>query len=389
MPINVTIVPSAFHPSLGGVEELVRQLALEQNRRGWPTSVATNRWPRQLPAVETIDGLTVRRYAFRVPGGDLKRNLAAALLGPLALRQFCRDLREGGAELIHLQCVSCNAPYAMAAAKRLGLPFVASLQGELTMDADQVFQRKEADRRLYRDVLGNADQITACSGQTLREAEEFFGAPLAHKARVIYNGVRMEEFAHPVPHAWPRPFVLAIGRHVPQKGFDVLLRAFAAARPAHHDLLLAGDGAENAALRNLAAELPNGSSVHFLGRVDHDKAVSLFAGCSFFVLPSRHEPMGIVNLEAMAAGKAVLATNVGGVPELVVADQTGLLVPPDDAAAMARALRTLAENSELRQRLGSAGRKRAESFAWPVLAGQYEEVYRQALQSRRRTGRAA
>jgi glycogen synthase len=377
--MNIAIVASAFHPSVGGVEELVRQLALEQKRRGWPTSVATNRWPRDLPAVEQIDGLTVRRYAFRVGGGNPRRNLAAALLGPVTLNAFCRDLRQAGVELLHLQCVSCTAPYVIQAARRLRLPLVASLQGELTMDADQVFQRKEADRKTYRDLLSAANAVTACSAQTLREAEDFYGPGLSSKARVIFNGVRLEEFAHPAPHEWPRPYILAIGRHVPQKGFDVLLRAFAAAKPAGHDLLIAGDGPETPQLQALAGELGVAATVHFIGRVDHQKAVSLFAGCSFFVLPSRHEPMGIVNLEAMASGKAVVASRVGGVPELVLHGETGLLVNPDNPAALAAAINELTGNPDLRTRLAEAGRRRAALFAWPALADQYETVYRQVL----------
>jgi glycogen synthase len=380
--MNVAIIASAFHPSVGGVEELVRQLAMEQHRRGWPTFVATNRWPRNLPALEQIDGLTVRRYAFRIGGGNLRRNLAAAALGPATLRQFCRDLQSSRTELLHLQCVSCTAPYVLKAARRLGLPLVATLQGELTMDADQVFVRKAADRQLYRDVLASADAITACSAQTLHEAETFFGSSLAHKSRVIYNGVRLDEFSKPIPYSWPKPYVLAIGRHVTQKGFDVLLRAWALARPRGHDLLIAGDGPENASLRAEAAKLRIGEIVHFVGKVDHATAVSLFAGCSLFVLPSRHEPMGIVNLEAMAAGKAVVATGVGGVPELVAHEQTGLLVPPDDHKAMGWAIQSLMQDVDLRARLGDSGRRRAELFSWPVLANQYEQVYQQVLTAR-------
>jgi glycosyltransferase involved in cell wall biosynthesis len=380
--LKISLVPSAFYPSVGGVEELVRQLALEQHRRGWPTLIVANRWPRGLPAVEQIDGLTVRRYPFRVGGGGMKRNLAAAVFGPATTAAFCHDLRAAGVELIHLQCVSCTAPYVMQAARRLGLPLVASLQGELTMDADQVFQRKESDRRMYRDLLAAADAVTACSKQTLREAVEFFGSGLEAKSRVIYNGVRLEDFASPYPYVASRPYILAIGRHVPQKGLDVLLRAYTIAKPAGHDLLIAGDGPQTLELKSLAAELGIGSNVQFLGAVSHDKAVSLFAGCSFFVLPSRHEPMGIVNLEAMAAGKAVVASRVGGVPELVVDGQTGMLVDADNPTALAAALGSVSADPELRRRLGAAGRERVALFSWPALADQYESVYRQVMQER-------
>jgi glycogen(starch) synthase len=384
--MNVAIVASAFHPSVGGVEELVRQLALEQRRRGWGTVVATNRWPRDLPEREIVQTIPVRRYAFRVGGGDVRRRLAALLLSGPELRKFCRDLKEEKIELLHVQCVSCSGPYAMGARRALGLPLVVTLQGELTMDADQVFQRKRRDREMYRAILARADAITACSSQTLREAEEFFGASLGHKSRVIYNGVRLEEFADATPYAWRRPYILAIGRQVRQKGFDTLLRAVARAGQTSHDLILAGDGPERTALQSLAGELGVGDTVHFLGAVDHQKAVALYAGCSFFVLPSRHEPFGIVNLEAMAAGKAVVATNVGGVPELVTADQTGLLVPPENIEAMHAAMVKLMNDDELRERMGQAGRKRAQGFSWRALADQYEQTYLQAMENYRSSG---
>jgi glycogen synthase len=379
--LNVALVPSAFHPSVGGVEELTRQLALEQHRRGWPTVVYVNRWPRDLPEQEDVGGIRVGRYAFRTVGDNLRQNLGAKLLGGTALRKLCRDLISDSIQLLHVQGVSCNAHYAILAARKLGLPLVVTLQGELTMDANQLFQRQESARELYRDALASADTITACSQQTLNQAEEFFGRKLAHKARVVFNGVRLEDFQSALPVSRPRPFIFAIGRHVPQKGFDILLRAFAQAGAATHDLLIAGDGPERAALESLAKKLKLGSAIEFLGNVDHPTAVNYYSGCSFFVLPSRHEPMGIVNLEAMAAGKAVIAAKVGGVPELVLDGQTGLLVPPENPTALADVMTKLTTDSDLRQRLGAAGRRRVEMFSWSALADQYEKIYEQAFSS--------
>ena len=93
--------------------------------------------------------------------------------------------------------------------------------------------------------LAEADAITACSRQTLSEAEEWFGAAIGTRGRVIYNGISLQDAREAKPHQRRRPYILAIGRHVPQKGFDVLLRAFGklvAAGESTHDLILAGDG---------------------------------------------------------------------------------------------------------------------------------------------------
>jgi len=276
-----------------------------------------------------------------------------------------------------VQCVSSNAHYALIAKRQLGLPLVVSLQGELSMDASDLFQRSQFARSLMRTILNEADAITACSGQTLAEAEAFIGRPFGPRGQVVYNGIRLSEFTTAHPAAQARPYLLAIGRHVKQKGFDVLLRAFSqlASQFSGHDLLIAGDGSEHESLKQLAQTIGNGARVIFPGRVDHDAAVSLFAGCTLFVLPSRHEPMGIVNLEAMAAGRAVIATDVGGVPELVQHERTGLLVRPDDSAALATAMTRLLTDAAERDQLGRAGQRRAQQFDWSAIAGQYNAIY--------------
>ncbi|MBE7210437.1 MAG: glycosyltransferase family 4 protein, partial [Gluconacetobacter diazotrophicus] len=279
-------------------------------------------------------------------------------------------------ELLHLQCVSSNALYALAAKQALGLPLVLTAQGERTMDAAQIYQRWPFMARLLRRSLAAADHVTACSAATLEDLEQFAGHPLGpHRAEVIYNGIAPGDFADARAEAHPRPYVLAVGRFVPQKGFDLLLRAYAQAGLPEHELVLAGEGPERESLQALADRLGVQERVCFTGRVDRRRAAALFKGCAFFVLPSRQEPQGIVNLEAMAAGKAVVATRVGGVPEVVLDHETGLLVPGEDVPALAAALRRLAARPDLRSTLGAAGRQRAERFTWSHIADQYARIY--------------
>ncbi len=383
--MNVALFASAFHPSLGGVEELVRQLAHIYPGKGAQPIVITNRWPRTLPAYEEYEGIPLYRIAMRVPEGGLKARANYALTHSAIRRSLRRILTEREIELLHVQCVSSNGYYALLAKHALNLPLVVTTQGERTMDATGLYRRSAFMNRVLRQLLMEADYITACSRHTLDDMEGYFGAPFGDRAGVIYNGIETRDFLQGEPYAHPRPYVLGIGRMVAQKGFDTLVRAFAQADMPGYDLLLAGDGEERPALQTLTTSLGLNTRVHFSGRADRSMAVALFKGCAFFALPSRQEPFGIVNLEAMAASKAVVATRVGGVPEIVQEGQTGLLVPPDDPDALAAALTRLATDSALRCRLADAGRERAQQFTWSAIAGQYLEVYRR-VQHRKSTG---
>ena len=380
--MTIAFFASAFYPHVGGVEELCRQLAHQFRARGIGVIVVTNRWPRSLPSEEIFEGIPVYSLALRVDIGGWKSRLTALLTGWLVRRQVARILRRHRVELLHVHCVSLNAVYALAASRSLGLPLVVTVHGELTMDANRTFQRDRWAQDTLRECLRVAACVTAPSEQTLGEVEAWEGRALRDKALVIPNGIALDGPPVPTPWPHPRPYVLAIGRHVAQKGFDVLLRALAelqAAGDPGFDLLLAGNGPENGSLRALAAELRLDGRVHFLGQVDRARAAALFAGCLFFTLPSRHEPFGLVNLEAMAAGKAVVATRVGGVPEVVADGENGCLIPPEDVSALAEALARVAGDVELRARLGAAGRRRAELFAWPTVVQSYLAVYERAL----------
>jgi glycosyltransferase involved in cell wall biosynthesis len=379
--MNVAIFASAFYPHVGGVEELCRQLAHAYRGAGHECIVLTNRWPRTLPRLEEYEGIPVYRPAFRVPESGLKARCSFALTHRLIRREVARILRRHRTDVLHVQCVSSNGYYALLAKRELKLPLVVTAQGELTMDAGRLYERSPFANRALRQLLDEADYVTACSKYTLDELERWYGRPLEGRAQVIYNGIRPADFEGIQPYPHPRPYLLGIGRLVPQKGFDVLIEAYAKANLHSHDLLIAGEGPEAVALQRRAQGLGLNGRVRFLGRADRATAVSLFKGCAFFVLPSRIEPMGIVNLEAMASGKAVIASDVGGVPELVGRDEAGLLVPPGDAECLASTIKSIAADERLCLRLAGAGRERAAAFSWPVIAQQYLEIYSNCVEA--------
>lgn len=373
--MNIAIFASAFYPHVGGVEELCRQLAHSYRAAGHECIVLTNRWPRSLPRYELYEGIPVYRLAMRVPEGNLKTRVNYRLTHPLIRREMISILRRHRIDVLHVQCVSSNGYYALLAKRELGLPLVVTAQGERTMDAAGLYEKSPFANRVLRELLNEADYVTACSEATLQDLRDWYGDDLHGRSQVIYNGIRLADFEGVEPYSHPRPYILGIGRLVPQKGFDVLLEAFAEAKLASHDLLIAGEGAERKALMEQAARLRLGERVRFLGRADRATAVALFKGCSFFVLPSRMEPQGIVILEALAAGKAVIASRVGGVPEIVEDGETGSLVHPENADALAEQLTRLGTASGLRSSLGAAGRSSAAKYDWVRIADEYVMVY--------------
>lgn len=378
--MNIAIFASAFYPHFGGVEEACRHLALEYTRRGHCASVVTTRHPQDLPAHEMTQGVDVWRFPFEMPRAR-PAGLARFIQGfPAERRAVAGLMKSLQIDIIHVQCVGPNGFYALWAAGDTGLPLVVTTQGERTMDAGRLYQKSLAANWTLKQLLKRADYVTACSVQTLDDAKQFAGFSLEAKSRAVYNGIDLSEFdADQAPYAHPKPYILGIGRVVPQKGFDILLDAYAnllSRRSDVPDLILAGDGPERERLQAQAGSLELTERVHLVGRANRPLAVSLFHGCTLFVLPSRHEPQGIVSLEAMACAKPVVGARVGGVPEIVLDGETGLLFSGGDSVALAHALEQMLADPDRAAQMGRAGRARAEAhFTWPRIADQYFQIY--------------
>ncbi len=376
---TIAFFASAFHPRMGGVEEMVRQLVHAYAKYGVKAIVFTNRWPRNLPRHEVYEGIDIYRLPMRIPEGSPKAFLTYHVSHNAIKREMFSVLRRHNVQLIHVHCVSSNGYYAMEASRALNVPLFVTAHGERTMDADRIFEKSFLLNHILRQLLEQADYITACSQNTLSDLENYRGKPLGKRGQVIYNGIELADFQNAAPHTHPRPYLLGIGRLVPQKGFDILLKAFAQAALPNTDLILAGDGSENLALRQLSTTLGLDDRVVFWGQADRSTAPRLFKGCDFFVLPSRQEPFGIVNLEAMAAGKAIIATSVGGVPEIVTHNQNGILIPADDVNALAKAIVSVGTDAVLKNRLADCGRERVKQFSWSSIASQYLDIYNEVL----------
>ena len=372
---RIALYASSFYPHLGGVEELVRQLAHAYQKEGDHPVVMTDRWPRTLPSYEEYEGIPVHRLSMRTPDGGGAARVMFDLFHRETVTESIRILQDYGSEVIHVQCGSSSGFYALRAYEELGLPLVVTTQGEQNTEAAGLSHQSEFLATVVERLFAEADGVTACSQSMLDAVADQYGLDLGARSSVITNGVDLAEFEDAVPYQHPRPYVLGIGRLVKPNGLDMLIRAFGEAQTENLDLLIAGEGPEKGSLYDCARDAGKASRIFFMGRAERKLAASLLTGCSFFVDPSRHPSRGIASLEAMAAGKPVIASRAGGNVEVVLDEETGILVLPDDAGSLAEAISRMASDSALREQFGAVGRQRALEFGWPAIAREYGALY--------------
>lgn len=189
---------------------------------------------------------------------------------------------------------------------------------------------------------------------------------------VIPNGVDGSEYTNNV-RAWSPAKIFSVGRIVHQKGLDLGLRALAQLKELEWEWRIAGDGPQIDSLKALAQELNINDRVIFLGWQSHVELAQWYHHSNLFLFPSRHEGMPNAVLEAMSSGLPVVATRISGSEELVVDNETGLLVTTENVNELREALRTMLTDSSLRERMGAASRLRVEqSYTWQKVAEQYQ-----------------
>jgi starch synthase len=321
-----------------------------------------------------------------------------------ALRTFSVDLAMAaaleGRELVHSHTWYANLGGHLA--KLLyGIPHVMtahSLEPLRPWKAEQLGGGYELSSWAERTAIEAADAVIAVSGAMREDILGCYPALDPERVHVVHNGIdtslyRPDHGTDALDRVGldrSRPYVLFVGRITRQKGVPHLLRAVRDIDPAAQVVLCAGapDTPEiDQEFRELFGELSRvRDGVFWIPRMlPRPEVIQLLTHAALFVCPSVYEPLGIVNLEAMACGTPVVASAVGGIPEVVDDGRTGLLVPAGDGfeAGLARAMDSVLGDPEAARRMGEAGRERAVGeFGWDAVARRtvrlYEEILKQA-----------
>jgi glycosyltransferase involved in cell wall biosynthesis len=415
---TIVHVPRRFvEHEWGGTESVLAHLVREQVAAGWRpeihTSLALSR-----ERSGRFGGVPVRRYPYCYPFFGLSEKQRQAMDkkgGNLVSWSLLAGLlRTPHVRVFHAHAAKRLGGTVRTAARLRRRPFVITLHGgmfdvpaeELAQLVDPQAGKIEWGRLAgvllgSRRVLNEADAVI-CVGRS--EAEKA-RASLGHD-RVFHlpNGVDCDRFAggnraaFRARHAIPAEarVVLCISRLDPQKDQLLLVNAFddLAAHDTRLHLVLAGPATSPdyvAALDRRIAGSPFAARIRRLGALapDGSELTDAFRAADVFALSSRHEPFGIVVLEAWSAGLPVVASSAGGLSDLITPGETGLLFPPGDAGGCTRALGRMLAAPDLAQACAAQGRALARRrYAWPQIAAQLEEIY-QGAEARRRGSAAA
>ena len=361
----------------GGAEFAAYHLALEMAKKDeinvFTTSINSK------DSFEEYGGVNVHRYGtkFRIEKGNISLGL------------FTKPL-DRDADIVHAHFSTPPGELAGArCAKKKKVPFVLTYHGDW-QEGFGGFIRRTAlsfyNKYLLDKVLSSADVIISPSEYYIDESR--FLGKYRDKIVVIPNGVNIGEFDIGYSKEECREklglpidgeIILFLGALSPHKGPDVLLNAMPKILKSIPDakLVFVGSGGMKEVLKKSCKWLGIEKKVKIAGFVgDVFKKALFYKSADVFVLPSAGlELFGIVNLEAMACGVPIVASKIGGVPDVVKDGENGLLVPPRDSGALTDAIIYLLENEDTREKMGKIGRRKVEEYSWENIAEETEKVY--------------
>jgi glycosyltransferase involved in cell wall biosynthesis len=363
--LRLCLYTSSFFPLVGGAEIVLHNLATALTADGQAPVVLA-------PYIRRRDNHVEASYPiYRYAKPTSKRFGVRQILVHLSWLHWRHRF-----QLLHCH-TGYPAAYVGATFKRLfGIPLVVRPHGCDVLPGDRIRRHARLEQRLRR-ALAMADAVIA-QGHFLKDIIRELGVD-EQRIHIVHNGVDLAAFATGRPFPHPRPYILGVGKLTPHKGFDILLRAYARLHRPPLDLLIAGRGGQQPALEALAHQLGIAPRVRFVGFVAGQEKVNLYRSATFFVCPSRREPFANVILEALAAGLPVVASAVGGNPELVQHEKHGLLFPAEDEQALAMALRSLIDFPALYDALRASVPGFVQQFDWPDVAQRYLTLYRTCI----------
>lgn len=378
--MRILLMPSSYIPLIGGLETTVREIAREIVSLGHEVRIATLRVPGGSKSLVWVDGIEVHRFDFLrpfFPWQDFKKAFSFPIKSFMSLLGLYSLVKTWRPDVISVHWVGVQTLYAAVVCRLARIPLVLTFHGEDAVTITRMARLSIASVWAGKTV---ARCMTAVSNHLLNLARELPPRKSLPEF-VIRNGVHMFHQCQAGVLARHRPYVLFVGRLERVKGADLLINAFAEVVQNHPELelVITGDGTERERLQSLARALNLESNVTFLGWASESEVETLMSDCYALVVPSRREGLSNIVLKALSMGKPLIATRVGGIPEVVCHGENGIMVDSESPRDIALAVKRLLEDPELKNCFRRSGEGWVnDGFTWQAVARQYIEVFQLA-----------
>lgn len=377
--MNILVLCYEYPPIGGGGGVAAKQYAEAWAQKGHKVTVLTS-WARGLSNKEMLNNVRVLRVRT-IGRGSRATATFVSMLSYIVFGYFYvlfnrREFR--GLHIANTHFAIPSGPLGLLVSKMLKIPHVLTIIGGDIYDPTKAssFHRNAVMRRLNSFIINSADSIVAISSDTRSRAERYYR--IKKEIQVINYGFI------PVPLSQSERvrldrnngqyYLIAVGRLIKRKGFEYLIRALELL-PANILLIIVGDGPMEEYLRETARKSKVSDRVILTGYVPRDHIYEYLQNADCFVLPSLHEGLGIVVQEAMYVGLPIVCTNNGGQTDLVKEPRNGLLVRTGDVEMLAKAIRRLYEDRELRKEVGDNNKEDITGYYMAVNCEEYLKVF--------------
>ena len=357
------LMPTIFHPYMGGITFHVENIINNLNNLGDYEFHILNYKSKGIDnSNNNYNNININNiHIHEVPYIPKLRGISYTHKGYKIGKELFNDI---DIDIIHSHYAFPQGFVGALLRNKYNIPHILTLHGSDVLK----LSKNPVGKLFFNYAIKNCDKIICVSEFLKNQLPKSY----RNKTEVVYNGVDFDLF---YDTSEDESYGLFVGSFVPQKGIDILIDAV---KDIDFNFKLIGDGVLFDAIKN-KIDKENISNIDLLGKKNQKEVSEYIKKCSFLVLPSISEGLGMVLLEAMASGKATIGTNVGGIPELIKDNYNGFLVEPKNPNILREKINILIDDKDLKKKMGENGKRFSKRFSWKETAKRIDGIYKELL----------
>jgi len=319
---SIIIWPSSFFPVIGGLQTATLEIAKYLKSKNWDVSVISNRYPRNLSSKDEVEDIVINRFTLLhspvtyLKSGRLDLFLAWLVYKPYTLIKLLIHFIKHKPDVVHIHFLDNQVFEVLLLTKIFDFKLIISFHGN-DIEKIKTLSNKSVRYQLIQKMIKEADIFTGCSNFIKSQILNLFPKINSDKVHILYNGVS-SEFLNQNINPKKGKYTFSVGRFVEKKGFDFILK-ISSLIP---NIFIEIGGGTKTDLKKFGAI--NSKNIKNLGLLNKVDCARKFSNTSVTIIPSKKEPFGIVVAEALCCGSPIVATNVGGIPEVIEIAQADL-----------------------------------------------------------------